>query len=187
MFPSACHPHFLHHLCPLCVCVCHSDTYHPAFCCGVFLRRFFAVCFCGVFLRCVFAVCFCGVCFCGVFLRCVFAVCLRCVFLRCFSPFFLTFLFSHDQPDQGGNLPIHYAASAGVSTIVIVGCAVAYMDGLEWRNKVYVYTRIPFSTCTHLPPPPPTPRLHTHSPTHTPTPYPYRFSSLYPHPLTPNL
>lgn len=39
------------------------------------------------------------------------------------------------QPDQGGNLPLHYAASAGVSTAAAVACALAYMDGLEWANK----------------------------------------------------
>jgi len=39
------------------------------------------------------------------------------------------------QPDQGGNLPLHYAASAGVSAAVVVACALAFMDGLEWVNK----------------------------------------------------
>mmetsp|Transcript_53656 Transcript_53656/g.116997 ORF Transcript_53656/g.116997 Transcript_53656/m.116997 type:complete len:406 (+) Transcript_53656:470-1687(+) len=39
------------------------------------------------------------------------------------------------QADQGGNLPIHYAASAGVSAAVVVACALAFMDGLEWVNK----------------------------------------------------
>ena len=40
------------------------------------------------------------------------------------------------QPDQGGNLPLHYAASSGVSTACAVACALAFMDGLEWSNKV---------------------------------------------------
>ena len=39
------------------------------------------------------------------------------------------------QPDQGGNLPLHYAASSGVSTACAVACALAFMDGLEWANK----------------------------------------------------
>uniref|UniRef100_A0A7S2GFA9 U-box domain-containing protein n=1 Tax=Haptolina brevifila TaxID=156173 RepID=A0A7S2GFA9_9EUKA len=39
------------------------------------------------------------------------------------------------QPDQGGNLPLHYAASSGVSTASAVACALAFMDGLEWTNK----------------------------------------------------
>lgn len=39
------------------------------------------------------------------------------------------------QPDQGGNLPLHYAASAGVSAAVVVACALAYLDGLEFSNK----------------------------------------------------
>jgi ankyrin repeat protein len=39
------------------------------------------------------------------------------------------------QPDQGGNLPLHYAASSGVSTACVVACALAFMDGLEWFNK----------------------------------------------------
>mmetsp|Transcript_55408 Transcript_55408/g.127352 ORF Transcript_55408/g.127352 Transcript_55408/m.127352 type:complete len:403 (-) Transcript_55408:29-1237(-) len=39
------------------------------------------------------------------------------------------------QPDQGGNLPLHYAASAGASAAVVVACALAFMDGLEWVNK----------------------------------------------------
>jgi len=39
------------------------------------------------------------------------------------------------QPDQGGNLPLHYAASAGVSTASLVACALAFMPGLDWANK----------------------------------------------------
>ena len=39
------------------------------------------------------------------------------------------------QPDQGGNLPLHYAASAGASTAATVACTLAFMDGLEWANK----------------------------------------------------
>jgi len=39
------------------------------------------------------------------------------------------------QPDQGGNLPLHYAASSGVSTASAVACALAFMEGLEWTNK----------------------------------------------------
>ena len=39
------------------------------------------------------------------------------------------------QPDQGGNLPLHYAASSGVSTACAVACALAFMEGLEWANK----------------------------------------------------
>jgi len=39
------------------------------------------------------------------------------------------------QADQGGNLPLHYAASSGVSIAVIVACALAFMDGLDWFNK----------------------------------------------------
>ena len=39
------------------------------------------------------------------------------------------------QPDQGGNLALHYAASSGVSTACAVACALAFMDGLEWANK----------------------------------------------------
>lgn len=39
------------------------------------------------------------------------------------------------QPDQGGNLPLHYAASSGVSTAAAVACALAFLDGLEWANK----------------------------------------------------
>jgi len=39
------------------------------------------------------------------------------------------------QPDQGGNLPLHYAASAGASAAVVVACALAFMEGLEWVNK----------------------------------------------------
>lgn len=39
------------------------------------------------------------------------------------------------QPDQGGNLPLHYAASAGVTTAAAVACALAFMEGLEWVNK----------------------------------------------------
>jgi len=39
------------------------------------------------------------------------------------------------QPDQGGNLPLHYAASAGVSAAVVVACALAYIDALEFCNK----------------------------------------------------
>jgi len=39
------------------------------------------------------------------------------------------------QPDQGGNLPLHYAASNAVSTAAAVACALAYTEGLEWANK----------------------------------------------------
>ena len=39
------------------------------------------------------------------------------------------------QPDQGGNLPLHYAAASGVSTACAVACALAFMEGLEWANK----------------------------------------------------
>jgi len=39
------------------------------------------------------------------------------------------------QPDQGGNLPLHYAASAGVTAAVVVACALAYIDALELCNK----------------------------------------------------
>lgn len=39
------------------------------------------------------------------------------------------------QPDQGGNLPLHYAASSGVSTAALVACALAFMQGLDWANK----------------------------------------------------
>ena len=39
------------------------------------------------------------------------------------------------QPDQGGNLPLHYAASAGASTAAAVACTLAFLDGLEWANK----------------------------------------------------
>ncbi len=40
------------------------------------------------------------------------------------------------QPDQGGNLPLHYGASSGVSTAVIVACALANMAGLDYCNKM---------------------------------------------------
>jgi len=39
------------------------------------------------------------------------------------------------QPDQGGNLPLHYAASSGVTTAALVACALAFMAGLDWANK----------------------------------------------------
>lgn len=39
------------------------------------------------------------------------------------------------QPDQGGNLPLHYAASAGASTAAAVACTLAFIEGLEWANK----------------------------------------------------
>eukprot|EP00908_Phaeocystis_cordata_P010072 Transcript_20916.p2 GENE.Transcript_20916~~Transcript_20916.p2 ORF type:complete len:375 (+),score=152.16 Transcript_20916:242-1366(+) len=39
------------------------------------------------------------------------------------------------QADQGGNLPLHYAAASGVSSAVTVACALAYMEGIEWLNK----------------------------------------------------
>lgn len=39
------------------------------------------------------------------------------------------------QPDQGGNLPLHYAASAGVTTASLVACALAFMPGLDWANR----------------------------------------------------
>lgn len=49
------------------------------------------------------------------------------------------------QPDQGGNLPLHYAASSGVSTASLVACALAFMPGLDWANKtgcVFVFNRM---------------------------------------------
>lgn len=39
------------------------------------------------------------------------------------------------QADQGGNLPLHYAAASGVSSAVLVACALAFMAGVEWLNK----------------------------------------------------
>jgi len=39
------------------------------------------------------------------------------------------------QPDQGGNLPLHYAASSGVTTASLVACALAFMPGIDWANK----------------------------------------------------
>ena len=40
------------------------------------------------------------------------------------------------QPDQGGNLPLHYAASTAAPLPVVVACAVAFMPALEYQNKV---------------------------------------------------
>ena len=39
------------------------------------------------------------------------------------------------QADQGGNLPLHYAASAGVKPAVAVACALAFPGALSWADK----------------------------------------------------
>ena len=39
------------------------------------------------------------------------------------------------QADQGGNLPLHYAASTAAPLPVVVACAVAFMPALEYRTR----------------------------------------------------